>query len=135
MPASKAQQKAVHKYTKENYDRFLVTMKPKGRLEMIKAHATARNESVNGFIGRAITETMARDGTDGLQEAAGQPAGPWVVSLPSDALEAAQRAAEVTGEAVGEFLARAVETQAARDKSSLQLGLNPATGDKLEQEA
>lgn len=61
MPASKAQQKAVHKYTKENYDRFLVTMKPKGRLETVKAHAAARGESANGFIGRAIQETMERD--------------------------------------------------------------------------
>ena len=61
MPASKAQQKAVHKYTKENYDRFLVTMKPKGYLEIVKAHAAARGESTNGFIGRAINETMERD--------------------------------------------------------------------------
>lgn len=61
MPASKAQQKAVHKYTKENYDRFLVTMKPKGYLETVKTHAAAQGESVNGFINRAITETMERD--------------------------------------------------------------------------
>ena len=61
MPASKAQQKAVHKYTKENYDRFLVTMKPKGYLETVKAHAAAQGESVNGFINRAIIETIDRD--------------------------------------------------------------------------
>ncbi len=29
--------------------------------ETIKAHAAARGESVNGFINRAITETMERD--------------------------------------------------------------------------
>lgn len=61
MPASKAQQKAVHKYTKENYDRFLIAMKPKGHLEMVKAHAAARGESTNGFINRAIDEQMERD--------------------------------------------------------------------------
>ena len=55
--------------------------------------------------------------------------------MPSETLEAAQRAAEATGEAVREFLARAVETQAQRDKSSLRMGLNPATGDKLKGEA
>ena len=71
MPASKAQQKAVHKYTKENYDRFLVTMKPKGFLESVKAHAAARSESVNGFINRAISETMERD-----KAAQDQPDGP-----------------------------------------------------------
>ena len=57
---SKAQQKAVHKYVKANYDRMELTV-PKGQKEVIKAHAEARGESVNGFIGRAIDETMERD--------------------------------------------------------------------------
>lgn len=61
MPASKAQQKAVNKYMAANYDRVNLTL-PKGRKEEIKAHADARDESVNGFINRAITETMERDG-------------------------------------------------------------------------
>ena len=61
MPASKAQQKAVNKYMKENYDRFLLTLRPKGRLDIIKAHAQDQGESVNGFIGRAISEAMERD--------------------------------------------------------------------------
>lgn len=60
MPVSKAQQKAVHKYVKANYDRMELTV-TKGRKEIIKAHAEARGESVNGFINRAITETMERD--------------------------------------------------------------------------
>lgn len=60
MPASKAQQKAVTKYMKENYDEIKVRVE-KGRREKIKAHAEARGESVNGFIGRAINETMERD--------------------------------------------------------------------------
>lgn len=60
MPASKAQQKAVSKYMKENYDIYQIRM-PKGRKAEIKAHAEAHGESVNGFIGRAITETMERD--------------------------------------------------------------------------
>jgi predicted DNA binding CopG/RHH family protein len=61
MPASKAQQKAVTKYVKEKYDRFGLTM-PKGKLDTIKAHAAARGESVNAFIGRAIDTQMDRDG-------------------------------------------------------------------------
>ena len=60
MPATKAQQKAVNKYMKENYDEIKVRVE-KGRRDKIKAHAEARGESVNGFIGRAITETMERD--------------------------------------------------------------------------
>lgn len=62
MPASKAQQKAVSKYMKENYDVYQIRM-PKGRKDEIRAHAEARSESVNGFINRAISETMERDGT------------------------------------------------------------------------
>lgn len=60
MPASKAQQKAVNKYVRENYDKLLLTM-PKGHKADIQTHAEERGESVNGFINRAIDETMVRD--------------------------------------------------------------------------
>lgn len=61
MPASKAQQKAVNKYMAANYDRINLTV-AKGRKDIIKAHADAHGESVNGFINRAIDEAMERDG-------------------------------------------------------------------------
>lgn len=60
MTVSKAQQKAVHKYVRENYDRVEVTL-PKGKKAEVKAHAETQGESVNGFISRAIDETMERD--------------------------------------------------------------------------
>ena len=60
MTVSKAQQKAVNKYMSENYDRINLTV-PKGQKEVIKAHAEARGESVNGFLNRAASETMERD--------------------------------------------------------------------------
>ena len=60
MAVSKAQQKAVTKYVKAKYDRFGLTM-PKGRLDEIKAHSEALGSSVNGFINRAISETMEWD--------------------------------------------------------------------------
>lgn len=63
MPVSKAQQKAVNKYMKENYDRFLLTLRPKGRLEVVKAHAASCGESTSAFINRAIDEAMDRDAT------------------------------------------------------------------------
>lgn len=59
-PASKAQQKAVNKYMKENYDRINFTM-PKGKKEVIQAHAAKMGESVNAFLNRAVDETMKRD--------------------------------------------------------------------------
>lgn len=57
---SKAQQKAVNKYVKNNYDRINVTF-PKGKREILKDHAQKNGESVNSFIVRAVKETMERD--------------------------------------------------------------------------
>ena len=60
MAISKKQQASVHKYVKENYDRLELTM-PKGKKAELQAHAAAREESLNGFVNRAIVETVARD--------------------------------------------------------------------------
>lgn len=60
MPASKAAQRAVNKYVKENYDRLNITL-AKGERDSIKAYAIAHGESVNSFIKRAIAEAMGRD--------------------------------------------------------------------------
>lgn len=57
MATTKAQQKAVHKYVKSNYDRLDLTV-PKGRKEEIKAFAAAHGESVNSFINRLINEAL-----------------------------------------------------------------------------
>ena len=59
-PASKAQQKAVNKYMKSNYDRVNLVM-PKGKKDVIQAHAAQQRESVNAYINRAIDEAMQRD--------------------------------------------------------------------------
>ena len=64
MPVSKAQQQAVNKYVRKNYDRVHVNM-PKGQKEQVKAHAATQGESLNAFINRAITETMVRDNHEG----------------------------------------------------------------------
>lgn len=60
MTVSKKQQASVNKYVKNNYDRINVTM-PKGQKDIIKEHAGARGESVNGFINRAIDSQIERD--------------------------------------------------------------------------
>ena len=59
-PASKAQQKAVNKYMINNYDRINLVM-PKGKKEVIQAHAAQRGESVNAYINRAIDKAMSED--------------------------------------------------------------------------
>ena len=114
MPASKAQQKAVSKYMKENYDVYQIRMK-KGQKDTIKAHADSQGESINAFIGRAIAETMDRDSAP--QKAAGGAAeGGGLLSLPPETIKAAQEAAEAAGEDVPVFVARAIESRATLGK-------------------
>lgn len=60
MAISKAQQKAVNKYVRENYDRVNVNM-PKGKKETIQANAVRHGISVNAYINAAIDEKIARD--------------------------------------------------------------------------
>ena len=62
-PASKAQQKAVNKYMKSNYDRVNLVM-PKGKKDIIQAHAAQQGQSVNAYINRAIDKAMQRDNFD-----------------------------------------------------------------------
>ena len=57
---TEAQKKSAKKWDAANLDRVSIAM-PKGQKDTIKAHAEARGESVNGFINRAIDETMERD--------------------------------------------------------------------------
>lgn len=57
---SKAQTRASNKYAAKAYDRVALLVK-KGQKDQIKAHAEAHGESLNGFINRAIDETIARD--------------------------------------------------------------------------
>ena len=134
MALTTARKKANAKYEAKAYDKTLIRL-PKGRLDEIRAHIEPAGESLNGFIGRAIMETIERGGAGGPQEAAGATAVAWGISLSPDALEAAQQAAEHTGETPAVFIARAIKAQAKRDGNSIKLGINPVTGDKLDKEA
>lgn len=51
---------SIKKYEDKTYDKFLLRL-PKGQKEHIKGHAESRGESLNGFIQRAINETVLRD--------------------------------------------------------------------------
>lgn len=57
MATTKAQQKAVNKYIKGNYDRLNITI-PKGRKASIDAHAKAKGESVNGLVNALLRADM-----------------------------------------------------------------------------
>ena len=62
MPASKAQQKAVSKYMKANYDEIKIRI-PKGQKEAVQAFAQGRGESVNALIWGLLQDAMGVDKT------------------------------------------------------------------------
>lgn len=114
MPASKAQQKAQNKWIAKAYDRINLTV-PKGKKEDIQAFAEANGESVNGFINRAISETMGELPHNTPQEPAETHGGVGAILSP-ETLATAQEAAQKAGETVPAFIGRAVTTQAQRDR-------------------
>jgi len=56
----KAATRAKNKYNAKNYDRVNLVL-PKGQKADLQAHASNMGESLNGFVNRAITETLERD--------------------------------------------------------------------------
>ena len=123
MALTTARKKANAKYEAKAYDKTLIRL-PKGRLDEIRAHIEPAGESLNGFIGRAIKETIARDGT-------GVPAGIPIPPPQENASQvvSAQVKAHIikTGEDAAAFLERATESTIKRDEISLRMGINPAT--------
>jgi len=60
---TKAHIEATGRYEKKAYDKILLRLRKDADLnsDVIRTHAEARGESVNGFILRSITETIERD--------------------------------------------------------------------------
>jgi len=56
----KSSTKAKNKYNAANYDNLRIVV-PKGKKELIKTHAESQGESINGFVNRAIEETIKHD--------------------------------------------------------------------------
>ena len=51
------------RYNAKVYDEIKVRVS-KGKKDIIQAHAEARGESVNGFVNRAIDQTMAQEAVE-----------------------------------------------------------------------
>lgn len=60
MGTTKAGQKAVNKYVKNNYDRINFTIS-KGGKDFLKEVADKKGESVNGYIKKAVTDRIKAD--------------------------------------------------------------------------
>lgn len=56
----KTSSKVKDRYNAKTYDEIKVRVS-KGKKDEIKAHADSKGESLNGFINRAIDETIKRD--------------------------------------------------------------------------
>ncbi len=52
--------RAKKKYNAKAYDNILLVL-PKGYKDKIKKHTITTNESINGFINRAIREAIEKD--------------------------------------------------------------------------
>lgn len=59
-PKTKTNSQIKNDYARKVYDQLRVNVK-KGQKEIIKAHAKNQGESLNGFINRAINETIKND--------------------------------------------------------------------------
>lgn len=66
MPASKAQQKAVAKYMKNNYDEMKIRV-AKGTKSLIEAAAKANGESINGYVKRALKAQYEADTSNTIE--------------------------------------------------------------------
>lgn len=121
MPVSKAQQEAVNRYMKTNYDRVNLTL-PKGEKAVVKAHADATGQSVNAFILGAVHNAMEPgnviQGDSGRSE--GAEGKPLLLAQVVD-VAALKSHAEEMGESLEEFVKRAVENQIKRDEMALKL--------------
>lgn len=126
MAVSEAKKKANAKWDSENMATLACKVK-RMQAAAFKSYCAERgltsNTALKDYVLGCIGERESPQEATGGPTAA--PAGGGGILSP-DTLKAAQSAAEATGEGVPQFIARAVETQAQRDKSSLSLGFNPA---------
>ena len=65
MARSEAKARADARWEKKAYDKILLRLRKDSELngDALRQYAESRGESVNGFIIRAIKETMAHDAT------------------------------------------------------------------------
>ena len=60
---SEAKKQADARWNKKTYGQLKLSLRKDSKIngDYIRAHAAARGESMNGFIKRAVTETIERD--------------------------------------------------------------------------
>ena len=134
MAPRESQKRASLKWDKENMTVLSCKIR-KDQAAEFKAYCENQGSTSNTLLKDFVLGCIGEQTSESHQDGPGQPGGAGGISLHPSALKAAKEAAQSTGETVAQFIERAVQTQAQRDKSSLGLGINPATGDKMTREA
>ena len=116
MAVSAAKKKANQKWDTANMATLACKVK-KDQAERFREYCTNKGETVNAALQGYISSCI---GDNQQQKSAGMPQGSGDILTP-EALKTAQDAAEKAGETAPEFVGRAVETQAKRDKVALAI--------------
>ncbi|MDO5000623.1 MAG: hypothetical protein Q4E20_00100 [Eubacteriales bacterium] len=120
---SDARKKANQKWDSANLDRLSLAL-PKGKKDIIKAHAAAQGESVNGFISNAIDNALSPQG------GAGDRTGNFTPLVAPEDVAKVNAHIERTGEATSAFISRAISDTIDRDEALLKMGISPARKQK-----
>lgn len=122
-----SQKRAARKWDGENMSTLGCKVK-KAQAESFKAYCAGQGKTSNSVLRDYVLDCIGE--SDCPHSATERPQEGGGLQLSPEAEKAAQEAAQAAGEAVPQFIERAVVTQAKRDKQSWRLGINPATGEK-----
>ena len=122
-----SQKRAARKWDGENMSTLGCKVK-KAQAESFKAYCAGQGKTSNSVLRDYVLDCIGESdcphsSTERPQEGGG-------LQLSPEAEKAAQEAAEATGEALPQFIERAVVTQAQRDKTSFRMGINPVAKEK-----
>lgn len=82
-------QASTARYEAKVYDKTLIRLR-KGELDAVRIHAASQGESLNGFLNRAIRETVERDTIKHAASAAGMSIEDYTRAAAIDALKRSQ---------------------------------------------
>lgn len=109
-----AQKRASAKYQRENIASLACRVK-KEQAEKFKAYCESMGKTSNAVLRECVLSCIGEATGESPQKPAGAPQGDGAILTPA-ALKTAQEAAQAAEETLSEFISRAVDTQAKRDK-------------------
>jgi len=110
---SAAKVEANNKYSREAYEQIALVVR-RGAKDKIKEFAKSKSESLNGFITRAIFETMEREGGREMPEYKKADYDTLNVIVPLGEREKIQEMAEKNGETINQYILRLVREDRAK---------------------